>query len=82
MTNNVPNSPNPFCWLRFCEDRQAQSVSGSPSAPTATQAREPVVPYEFPALVYDVLKYFPDAMDALAKAVKEFYARRAIQQNQ
>ncbi len=36
-----------------------------------------VIPPEFPGVVYDALRAFPDAMDAVDKAAQEFYARRA-----
>ena len=41
------------------------------------QQDDPIVPPEFPGLVYDVLRAFPDAMAAVDKAAQEFYARRA-----
>ena len=52
------------------------------TAPTsATQQpryiQEPEIPSEFPGVVYDALRAFPDAMAAVDKAAQEFYARRA-----
>lgn len=40
------------------------------------QQQQPEIPPEFPGVVYDVLRAFPDAMAAVDKAAQEFYARR------
>jgi hypothetical protein len=45
--------------------------------PQQSDHQEPVIPPEFPGVVYDALRAFPDAMDAVDKAAQEFYARRA-----
>jgi hypothetical protein len=40
------------------------------------QIVEHEIPPEFPGVVYDALRAFPDAMAAVDKAAQEFYARR------
>ena len=40
------------------------------------QKPKAIIPRQFPSLVYDALRAYPEAFEAVAKAVKEFYDKR------
>jgi Sec-independent protein translocase protein TatA len=48
------------------EQQQQQQEQAPPNRP-------PGIPREFPGIVYRTLRFYPDAMKALARAIKEFY---------
>ncbi len=69
-----------FNWLGFAEQQkqeearqQQQQQQNEPEQPQPPK-RPPGIPREFPGIVYRTLRFYPDAMKALAKAIKEFYA--------
>lgn len=53
-------------------DRKARPSKTSASSPQRHPTASPPVPPEFPELVFRALQNFPDAMNAVAKAVKEW----------
>ncbi len=69
-----------FWWTRNLGIVTTAAAPTAPEQPLPQQQNqqqsEPIVPPEFPGLVYDVLRAFPDAMAAVDKAAQEFYARR------
>jgi hypothetical protein len=64
-------------WTRVFETAPTSAMQPKQQQPQQRDLQEPVIPPEFPGLVYDALRAFPDAMDAVDKAAQEFYARRA-----
>jgi hypothetical protein len=66
------DNPTDLWWTRHF-----QVIPAAASRPPQQQNRQqPVIPPEFPGVVYDALRAFPDAMAAVDKAAQEFYARR------
>ncbi len=67
--------PNDLWWTRHF--LLAPTTPATTTTTTSTNSQQqPVIPPEFPGVVYDALRAFPDAMDAVDKAAQEFYARR------
>ena len=75
----LPGAPTDLWWTRHFPQAPAATASKPPQQQPQQQQQQqqqPVIPPEFPGLVYDVLRAFPDAMAAVDKAAQEFYARR------
>jgi hypothetical protein len=69
-----------FNWLGYAEQQkqeearqqQQQQQQHEPERPQP-QEQPHGIPREFPGIVYRTLRFYPDAMKALARAIKEFY---------
>jgi hypothetical protein len=65
-----------FGWLERAEMREASKIQEKNQEQQQHQTppnRPPGIPREFPGIVYRTLRFYPDAMKALAQAIKEFY---------
>ena len=74
----APGVPAKLWWTRnFHLAAPASNSQQEQNQPQQQNQHQPqVIPPEFPGLVYDALRAFPDAMAAVDKAAQEFYARR------
>ncbi len=63
---------NRFDWINANPLYPHQDSTATAGVPQ----QQPAIPPEFPGLIYDVLRSYPDAMEAVAKAAKEFYDKR------
>lgn len=70
----LETTPTDLWWTRHFQ--VVDPAPNSQPQQQQNQQQQPVIPPEFPGLVYDVLRAFPDAMAAVDKAAQEFYARR------
>jgi len=66
-----------FGWLARAEERQKET--SQQAQPQQQQQAQPQqhnqggIPLEFPQIVYKTLRFYPDAMKSLARAIREFY---------
>jgi len=62
-----------FGWLARAEERQKEATAQEQSQQEQPQHDQGGIPLEFPQIVYKTLRFYPDAMKSLARAIREFY---------